>query len=379
MRLFLLIFFMYQNCFAVKNLDLNDVSILFPLPTTDNWDQLIRADHQAKKGKLLPSEFFNKIPSLVVVPSNEILYQDIRVVGMRFDPCFHEGHAPTRCHQQIRLIMQPLENVQGNTSTFDASLHLFYDLNAAEFKDFIGSLSRLKTEFTSKVEILPLGVNPLLKKDGLQSDYFKKVTSLVFQYIGKSALSRITFMQVLGSGLVWDFGGFDIKDNEMKPIHIPRIDSQIQRFINGGVDPRPVWFLGGIIPQFEGQENLNILVRDSRILGPLHEEEVIAASRSAFRFENPTLHNPGTVDCVSCHIAQSARNYTLRQFPWYNVDRINFKDIYTNPDRNLRNLSPMQPHTNILRSFGYFMNQPIVSNRTINETAEVLKYLNQNY
>ncbi|MBC7419884.1 MAG: hypothetical protein H7328_04065 [Bdellovibrio sp.] len=379
MRFFLLIFFIYQPCFAVKNLDLNDVSVLFPLPLVNNWDQLIKADHQAKKGKLLPAEFFKKIPSLVITPSNEILYKDIRVMGMRFDPCFHEGSAPVQCKQQIRLTMQPLENVRGVTSTFDASLHLFYDLNAEEFKEFIGKISLLKAEFSSKDEILPLGVNPFLKKDGLQSDYFKKLTSLVFEYTGESVLSRITFMQVLGSGRVWDFGGFDIIDKEMKAINIPRVDSQTQRFINGGVDPRPVWFLGGIVPEPTAEENLNILIRDSRILAPQHEAEIIAAAKAAFRFENPNFHNPGTIDCVSCHVAQSAKNYTLRQFPWYNVDLVSFKDIYTNAERNLRNLSPMQTHTNILRSFGYFKNQPIVSNRTINESSEVLKYLNQNY
>lgn len=186
-------------------------------------------------------------------------------------------------------------------------------------------------------------------------------------------------MQVLGNGRVWDFGGFDIINKEMKAMNIPRVNSQIQRFANGGTDPRPVWFLGRIVPEPKSEENLNILVRDSRLLAPQHETEIIAAAKAAFRFENPNFHNPGTVDCVSCHIAQSAKNYALRQFPWYNVDRVNFKDIYTNSERNLRNMSPMQPHTNILRSFGYFMNQPIVSSRTINESSEVLKYLNQNY
>ncbi len=379
MRMLLLVLFINQTCFAVKNLDLNDVSVLFPLPALNNWDQLIKADHQAKKGTLLPAEFFKKIPSLVVVPSNEILYKDIRVVGMRFDPCFHEGPAPVRCKPQIRLIMQPLENVQGTTSTFDSSLHLFYDLSAEEFKEFIGKISLLKAEFYSKDEILPLGVNPFLKKDGLQSVYFNKLTSLVFEYIGENVLTRISFMQVLGSGLVWDFSGFDIINTEMKPMNIPRVNVQTQRFINGGVDPQPVWFLGAIVPEPEAEENLNILTRDSRILAPQHEAEIIAAAKAAFRFENPNFHNPGTVDCVSCHLAQSTKNYTLRHFPWYNVDRVNLQDIYSNQERNLTNISPMQTHTIILRSFGYFMNQPIVSNRTIHESAEVLKYLNQNY
>ena len=89
----------------------------------------------------------------------------------------------------------------------------------------------------------------------------------------------------------------------------------------------------------------------------------------------PKLHNPGTVDCVSCHVAQPAKIWAMRQYPWLQLDNVS-RDIIYNSKLNIRNMSPMQMHTNIVRAFGYFMNQPFVAQRTINESAEVVNYLN---
>jgi hypothetical protein len=131
-------------------------------------------------------------------------------------------------------------------------------------------------------------------------------------------------------------------------------------------------------PAATDSENLNILVGDSRKLAPENEQDIIAAVKSAYRFENPNSHNPGTVDCVSCHVAQAAKTWALRQYPWLQMDILHQNEIYSS-DRDLRNLSPMQPHTNILRTFGYFMNRPFVAQRTINESAAVIKYINENF
>ena len=104
----------------------------------------------------------------------------------------------------------------------------------------------------------------------------------------------------------------------------------------------------------------------------------IDAAKAAFKFENPKLHNPGTVDCVSCHVAQPARSFTMLQFPSLQLDQLSREFVYTS-SRNLLNQSPRQSQTNIVRAFGYFENSPFVAQRTINESAEVLNYFYQNY
>lgn len=367
-----------SNVFAAEtNLDLSDVSILFPLPTTENWNQLPSANSKAQFGELLPLSMFKQLPQLLSLAPNEKIYSFMHVVGVRVDPCFHEGPAPLKCHSQIRMIWQPFADDGGATSTFDTAVHSFYDLTPENFQELLMSLQQLKSTQASSAGFKPLGVNPILKSIGLESSYFKDLIKILFNYTGAEKLSRITFMQLFMNGNVWEFGGFDISNSILKPIQIPRINAFTQKFKNSA-SPRPIWFNGGITPEPQDIENLNILTRDSRILAPQNEAEIIEATRSAFKFENPNLHNPGTVDCVSCHIAQSAKVWSMRQYPWLNLDVVSKNEIYSS-DRDLRNLSPMQIHTNILRSFGYFMNVPFVAQRTINESAEVIKYINANF
>lgn len=372
-----LVFFVHQSQATESFLDLNDVSILLPLPTAEEWNQLPRGATEGKKGLLLPVSYLKTMPRLISDDTNQKMYSYLRVVGIRLDPCFHEGRLPMRCRAQIRLVWQPLRLVEKITSTFDASLHSFYDLSRDDFSQLIREVAELKKTKTEKNEFLPLGINPFIKADGLNGEYSKKLFQIVTNYIGDSNLTRVTFMQLFMNEMVWMFGGLDIANGEVTPIQIARLRTNSQLFGNSA-SPRPFWFLGGMNPEPTEEENLNILVKDSRILAPQNEDAIIAAAKAAFRFENPELHNPGTVDCVSCHVAQAAKTWALRQYPWMQLDLVNEKEIYTS-DRDLRNLSPMQVHTNILRTFGYFMNRPFVAQRTINESAAVIKYINENF
>ncbi|OFZ28282.1 MAG: hypothetical protein A2622_04055 [Bdellovibrionales bacterium RIFCSPHIGHO2_01_FULL_40_29] len=372
------LFFASVHAGAATPLDLSDVSILFPLPKVNQWEQLPKPATEAKKGLLLPQSYYQQIPSLVGVPTNEMLYDDLRVIGLRIDPCFFEGQGPVQCKQQIRMVMQPLEAVGDVTSTRDSSLHLFYELTPEEFKQLLQQIIQLKSQKSTVSERSPLTINPFIKNEGLDGQYFKDLMNIVYQYVGEKNLSRITFMQLMMNQMVWDFGGFDIKNGEMTSITIPRVNTKIQRFMNHAIKPAPVWFFGGIMPKPKQDENLNILVTDSSALGSQNESEIISATRAAFRFENPKIHNPGTVDCVSCHVAQPVRRWTVRQYPWLDLNKAMASETYTS-NQNLNNFSPMQVHTNIIRAFGYFMNQPFVAQRTINESAEVLKYIETNF
>jgi hypothetical protein len=382
MKLFLvfLMLFTALQSIAESNLDLNDVSILWPLPESKNWNQLWNGETVGLKGALLPLSYLKQIPRLIAQTQNSELYPNIKVLGMRIDPCFHEGFSPVKCRAQIRLVWQPLRLVEDVTSTFDASLHSFYELSDDEMKSLIDEIAELKKTKPASTSFLPLGVNPFIKQEGLNGAYDAALRSITLKYIGESNLSRVTFMQLFMNEKVWFFGGFDFNQGIPKPITIPRINSTVQAFSNNVSLDRPFWFLGGLSPEPSAQEdNLKILITDSRAIYPQQDEVAIkAAVRAAAKFENPDSHNPGTLDCASCHVAQPAKMWALRQYPWFELDLINKQEAYVS-DRDLRNLSPMQPHTNIVRAFGYFMNRPFVAQRTINETAAVIKYINQKF
>lgn len=357
------------------DLDLNDVSVLLPLPSASEWSLLPKADTVANRGVLLPKSIVvEKIPTLLQMVHNESLYQHIYSVGFRIDPCFHEGPAPVKCKTQIRMIWQPLLKRGEQTFTTDVTLHTFYELTAEDFKKLIQEIKQLKLQASVSTDGEALLVNPVLKTEGLRGPYYNKLMAIIYQYIGQENLSRITFMQLFGGETVWFFGGIDIKNNEITRITIPRINAAVQQFAN----TMTTTFKGGIAPAPKQADNLNIVLADSNILDQTKEEDIINVVKSAFKFENPNLHNPGTLDCVSCHVAQPVKVWALNKFPQLNLDSVSREFIYT-ADSNLLNTSPMQGNTNIARIFGYFENQPIAAQRVINESAEVVKYLKTNY
>ncbi|MDX9730698.1 MAG: hypothetical protein RBT63_02910 [Bdellovibrionales bacterium] len=109
------------------------------------------------------------------------------------------------------------------------------------------------------------------------------------------------------------------------------------------------------------------------------EDDLKHIASRAFFFENPKLTNPGTLDCVSCHAAQTTRLWSQKNVPQlgYTWDWLGgFKQVQYESPHNLENRSVRPLQTNRLRGFGYFEDEPQISQRVINETAEVLDLLN---
>lgn len=372
----ILLSFIYSSLNAQTiDLDLNDISVLLPLPSANEWGLLPKADTQGARGVLLPKNLVvEKIPILLQMVHNESLYPLIYSVGFRIDPCFHEGPAPVKCKTQIRMIWQPLLKRGEQTFTTDVTLHTFYEIAEVDFKKLINEIKQLKLQASVTTDGAALSINPVLKKEGLRGPYYTKLMSIIYKYIGEENLSRITFMQLFGGETVWFFGGIDIKNNEVTRVTIPRINHTIQQFANTQI----VFFKGGIAPEPRQSDNLNIVLGDSeKLTAETHEQEIINAVKSAFKFENPHLHNPGTLDCVSCHVAQPVKDWAFYKFPQLNLAEASREFTYQS-DKNLANLTPVQ-QTNIARIFGYFEDQPITAQRVINESAEVVKHLKANY
>ena len=378
LKILVILFFISLNVFAENlALSLSDVSILLPLPTKDEWNLLPTAAATETHAELLPLNYVQGLPQLIAMAPNEQIYDYLHAVGIRIDPCFVEGRGPVKCQTQIRLVWQVLSDQSDDTSTFDASLHTFYSVSSEDLQTLVTGIKNLKAEYPTPSETEVLGVHPVIKAQGLSGAYYSRLMALIYPLIGAKNMTRITFMQLFMTGNIWEFGGFDIANGEMKAIMIPRINVATQQFINSA-KPQPNWFRGGVSPAPEDKDNFNVLVKDSTKMNAGTEAELIAATRAAFKFENPKLSNPGTVDCVSCHAAQPVRSWALRQFPGLQLDIRNRDFIYSSP-QNLTNASPLQTQTNIIRAFGYFMDSPFVAQRTINESAEVVNYFNQNY
>lgn len=99
-----------------------------------------------------------------------------------------------------------------------------------------------------------------------------------------------------------------------------------------------------------------------------------ASVSTALRIENPTKHSVNTIDCVSCHIATTAR--VPVESAVSDGKEVVSSDRYLNPRHNLTRNPNFRTGTLLVHNFGYINTEPIVSQRTINESALAADLMN---
>jgi hypothetical protein len=213
------------------HVDLNDVSFLYPLPSWEARDDLLRLSSAGDQGALLTRSTYDGPPALAVFtpsgPSNADVYEDSRVVGVRVDPCFAAGEsAASGCKKQIRLIVQPiLPNPDASATTLttgDAALHLLYDLDDAQWAGLVRGLADLQALAGDGTRGKPLGVHPVIEAEGLRGPYATALNALVLRYAGEATLARIARMVLNKVDIVWTFDVFDRDGAGLELRAIPR-------------------------------------------------------------------------------------------------------------------------------------------------------------
>ena len=357
--------------------DLNDVSILLPLSHNLQSDSVLRPTTQGSAGELIPTRYLQLIPDLAPQAEDAEVNATLAVVGIRLDPCF-PGVSPSGepCHFQVRLIWQPMIELAQETSTRDAGVHSFYELSQDEFTDLLQKISALNTQAGVFNQGLPLQVNPTIAAQSgsgdLGGDYWQKLRAIVLSYTGDERLSRITFMSMQTADQMWDFGEYDISGGKIQRALIPRVQTRLQSFINTSSDHDS--FDGAAKPAPEDNpDSLDSLLKKSSSITSSDGPTLRASSDSLYKIENPRLNSPETIDCVSCHVAQSARLWEQSHFPNLKLDQSAFQYQST---FNLQNGSASQRSTHLLRAFGYDGAEPAINQRVINESANVAEALN---
>jgi hypothetical protein len=368
LRSCLSILFIFVSSFAYA-WDLNDVSILLPLPSADQMSLLLAPDTQAAYGELLPMDAQKFLPTLT--RPEESAGSQLRVVGIRIDPCFPalDPAHPEKCRAQIRMVWQLLMP----SGALDAALHSFYELKPNEFSDLLKKIQKLNVASGIPNSHLPLGVHPLIQAQGLQGAYWSALKQLLLEYVGADRLSRVTFMSLEIPLSMWDFGGADFVQGRIKRIQIPRVHTRAQSFVNSA---GPQQFAGGARPSPSGADTLTDILEESSkfINDPSASSKVHSISDTVYRIENPNIHNSESMDCVSCHMASSVRSWSEQSFPDLHLQENPFQ-FHSALGLNLINTSLDQKSTINLRSFGYYGANPAVSQRVINESAAVVEKL----
>ncbi len=353
-------------------MSLNDLTILLPLPHANELSLLLSPQDQGVQGLLLSQKTYMQMVQLVPEVPNSVIYRDsLRVIGIRIDPCFTEGVGPQNCRRQIRLVWQPVVSSGQNFTTRDAAVHSFYEFDDVTFAKVWSDWQKLSSGNPTDA----LQIHPKLQQEGLQGAYWKYLRFLILNYCGEKNIVRMTSMNVMSGEQLWIFSGFDIVNGEPKAMTIPRSKGRTQGVISGSSQFQS--FTGGMFPPPPEDPEFSDFIKDSSTTKKrMSEEQIKALMGRVQEYENPDRHNPGTLDCASCHLANTAHQWghlNFKQWDWANE----FKNIAFQSVWNLNKVNEGPLQTNRLRALGYFVNQPAISQRVINETASTAMYFKQ--
>ena len=377
--------------------NLNDVSYLFPLPKKHNAfsAELLTPESQSSSGKLLPEEIYQQLPTLLINGNgNETLYHNaLRVVAARIDPCPQLDSAS--CTPEVRMVWQPVEydKYHNNWTARDAAIHCFYRLSEEEFLLLTKELWRIKVELAEKgidTTKQPLHIHPAFENADTSKTFTNAIQQALLQYAGTSNLEKVTFISLMTPKRWWRFGAFE-KDNtgQWQFIDIPRLDFPTVDIFNVAVEDgiglgttKGIDAIFNTFPdEYPETDNLFSVINKSYRFNDNRDEKVFKEKLNTIaRFQNPHSTNTENLDCASCHYADATREYISNRFPELNSPTN--QSAFVNPDQkifDLENLTPVSKSGRNVRAFGFFNDQPVISQRTINESAVTANWLNQYY
>ncbi len=353
----------------------HDVSVLFP--ATDGA-ALWPASMPTTSGPLLPREAFDlNGRSLVREVADDAEYDALRVVGMRFDPCFQYSLGGA-CEPQVRLVLQvPLPSTGGSVDFADGAVHALYALTPAAFEAAIAGLVTAVADTSADAAssaATPLDVHPTLLREGIGGPFGRALANVAKTHLGAATLTRITFMtRTSAAAGQWQFSGFEILDGRDNS-NPTRLEGERLVIAGVGVTMQNVTrdrhipeadhiFVYTVHPLFGDKDGR--LGASGVYLAKASSDVQQRVHGWALRQESPASHVPDTTDCASCHIA----NHVGRRLESL------VADLPQEANRPPRATFPAETDADNLRAFGYFGRHPQVAQRTANETAAVLSRL----
>jgi len=391
---------------------MNDVSILFPLPTTQaDVENLLAAKATGDRGPLLPYPLYSSMGMIQgsTTPLDDAgfsfaAYGDLRVVAARIDPCFASTDPDPHgvdCMAQLRLIFQQVtwtvNGADANAEAFDSALHAFYALTRSELYALARALVDLRTANTRGDVLGPLAPHPIIVRQGLGGTMSKGVQKLIAQYAGAQNLVRLAQLSSNVGGATfppgsWTLTAFDVPDGGTTAT--PRSIPALATSADGGPvtsetlvedlfltvlppDGGQKIFSVEFFPQPAGTDNFAILDDDRPdSLSPSMSQ---LALDKLVRVENPADDTVNTVDCGSCHVVTQTEQFI--GMPVFSFDDTTSPAAFS-PDGTFVTSADMAipaPAEGLLNihAFSYFNRTPGINRRVVNETAAVVEYLNQ--
>ncbi len=417
---------------------MNDLSILFPLATTESdFDTYLTMDTPGANGSLVPETLYNSDNEAAEIP-----YDNLRVVAIRLDPCFaHLGPItdPSTCDNQIRLVFQPLVFEEGMTIAEDAAVHVLYSLTRDQLLAAANEIAAARA-VTTTTDLGPVAVHPIMASQGVSGAFAQALRAIIVKYADGTKIERITSFiadasggggPINGSGIesggggsggsgtsggsgsgssgsgsgegsgsgsgegsgsgsgegsgsgsgidadfFWELHGESVTNGVETALVIPTLpDSTTDMSLDASASPLESNFS----PVTSSTDNIVVLSNADQAMSAGQTQRQ-AAFDAALRIENPTMNSPNTIDCVSCHMAEPARALVGQQmFGMMSAGDSNaFVPASTIPAADLAATQTMLINADSglnIHAFSYRETNPMINQRVINETAANLAYL----
>lgn len=339
-------------------LGLNDVTLFLPLEPLDAGSPFPRPT------ELLPLHVFERVTS---IPGDVLTdLSRLRVVAVRFDACDRSapGECPAGAPGVFRLVLQP---VMGDGSVEDVTFHAFYPVSPGEVWPVVDELRALAA-------LAPLPVESALavRAAFLEVPAWRAgVGALVSRYARAERLTRLTLFGQLTmrAALIWVFRGQQLEGGAFVPMRIPSIaDTAQQVLLTGGTSY-------SVTPVADVPAGFRVSLDDVsfRAATSVAQREALEALGAV---DNPELHTADTVQCVSCHVATTLLAPRAADA---GVSLEALESPYRNPRYDLTPLGSEARRFRTLRALGYLGTAPLVSQRVVNESAQVVDELERRF
>jgi hypothetical protein len=368
---------------ATSGLDINDVSVLFPLDSSKKAFPNMTLEGKTPAENLVVTEQFNQALAAaeglgIKAPNGTesiSKLSDWIILGFRYDPCAPKDHAGpdiSDCMPELRLIAQPSDKFGPS----DSAIHLIYSLGESAPLPGDKALAEIfsakaKAEALTKLTTsgLPLGVHPLLLNAVTTGNTeVGEIYANVIRHLAKPEnLKKITMMGLAaGSQTHWIFFGGNIEKGVWVQENIPNLQDDPKKSVELNLNSDKIFF----------PAPLDIL---TSTYGFFHREFLVADQYDILKVElhrlaDPSVTNRNNSDCLSCHSATSLQvNVRPAQY-LEGVTALAPKGITAYPAPTL--LQKHRLNWN-LRAFGYFGILPTLSLHTVNESGRSAAKVNE--
>lgn len=325
-------------------LGLNDVTALLPL------EQLDAGSSFPAPIELIPFSAFDRLTS--AMPRVVTDLSRLRVLAVRFDIC--DRAQPVPCEEGadgvFRLVLQPVFGSPARVE--DVTFHAFYAVPRAEVPQVVDELRELAAlQDVPRGAALQVNTSPAFRQ---------RLGTLVGRYAKGARMHRLTMFgqESDRAALVWIFRG----EERGVPIEIPGINVESQEVLLFGGDSY------SLTPVADFPLGFSRVVMESNFRNATSAEQ-LESVKSLLAVNNPTLHTANTVQCASCHLATTVLTPRATDA---GIDLTTLAENFTSSTFDLTPIGNPAARFRTLRALGYFNDQPLVSQRVINETVNVL-------